>query len=106
MTTDAYLFAQIFAATELSRRGRLAEANALIQTLRTPPPGSDLPVARAGAPSRAANVVIDVDSVDAETTGHGVTVLGLMPPQPATCDNVPEPFDTLALFESFRIRAP
>ena len=85
MRTDAHLYAQILAATELSRRGRLAEADALIQrTLLTPPPGSDLPVARAGT-ARAADVVIDVDSVEvAEPTGRDVTELGLMPPRPAT----------------------
>ena len=87
MRTDADLYAQILAATELSRRGRMAEATAVIQcALLTPPPGSDQPTARAAL--RAADLVIDVECVEvADPIGHLVTELALMPPEPAMRDD-------------------
>jgi len=88
MRSDADLYAQILAATELTRRGRLAEATAVIQcALLTPSPGSDRAAARAGASPRAADVVIDVECVEvADPIGHLVTELALMPPEPAAPD--------------------
>ena len=89
MRSDADLYAQILAATELTRRGRLAEATAVIQcALLTPSPGSDRAAARTGASPRAADVVIDVECVEvADPIGHLVTELALMPPEPAMRDD-------------------
>jgi hypothetical protein len=83
MRTDADLYAQIVEATELTRQGRLAEAVALIRRTLEPPPDSDHPATRAGASPRAADVVIDVDCVEVvDPTGHVVTELRLLPPEP------------------------
>ena len=83
MRTDADLYAQILAATELTRQGRLAEAAALIQGTLDPPPDGDHPTTRARPSPRAADVVIDVECVEvADPTGHVITELRLLPPEP------------------------
>jgi len=95
MTTDANLYAQIPAATELTRRGRLAEADALIERTRpAPPAGSDVPGVRAGT---AADVV-DVDSAEGAESARGDGTELLLPES----DNLKASFDTLMLFESLR----
>ena len=115
MKTDVQMIQQMLAATDLTRQGRLAEATALIQRAlagQGAPPAAG--AAGSGAPRRAADDVIDVDSVEVGEPGmRRVSVLEAMSPQPATRADTPQPatradkpvsFDTRGLFERLRAK--